>query len=73
MSLKPGDYVMWKWAGSVAHGEIVEVHEKRVQIESKGKLITRNGTLENPAVIIKHKSGNQVLKLASELQKAKDN
>lgn len=69
-SVRPGDVVVWKWAGSVAHGEVKEVRYDRTQIESKGKLITRDGTADNPAVVISHKSGNDVLKLASELEVA---
>jgi len=69
-NFKPGDYVVWQWAGSIAHGEVQEVHESRVEIESRGKRIARNGSHDNPAIIIQHKNGSQVLKLASELQKA---
>lgn len=68
--IKPGDYVVWKWAGSIAHGEVLEVRTERTEIDSRGKRIVRNGSTENPAVIILHKSGNEVLKLASELEKA---
>ena len=71
--IQTGDYVIWKWAGSIAHGEVVEVRNERTQIESNGKLITRNGSTDNPAVIIRHASENTVLKLASELEKAQKN
>ncbi len=64
-----GDYVVWKWAGGIAHGTITQIASERTQIASNGKIITRNGTLENPAVVVAHASGNEVLKLASELEK----
>jgi len=65
--LYPGDSVVWKWAGSIAEGVVVEVRTDRTEIPSKGKLIVRNGSVDNPAVIIQHKNGNEVLKLQSEL------
>lgn len=67
--MKPGDHVAWRWVNGLAEGVIQEVHTKRTEIVSKGKHITRNGTSDNPALIIDHISGNLVLKLASEVQK----
>lgn len=64
-----GDAVAWKWANGVAEGKIVRIVQDRVQIETKGKIITRNGSKKNPALVIKHNSGTNVLKLASEVQK----
>lgn len=57
----------WKWAGGIAEGVVLEVSPERTEIISKGKYIVRNGTPENPAVVILHKNGNEVIKLASEL------
>lgn len=67
--MKQGDKVAWKWANGIAEGTVKSVHTESTTIESKGKIITRNGTKDNPAVVISHKSGNDVIKLASELQK----
>lgn len=69
-NIQPGDYVVWKWAGNMVEGEVIAVTPERVSIESRGKLIVRNGTPENPAVTLQHASGSVVLKLASELTKA---
>jgi hypothetical protein len=63
------DEVGWPWANSVATGRVIEIIHSRHQIESKGKLITRNGTHKNPAVVIKSNKGAMVLKLAHEIQK----
>lgn len=63
------DLVAWRWANGVAEGKVIHLNPGRTEIISKGKPIVRNGSPENPAVIIEHKSGNQVLKLASELIK----
>lgn len=67
--IKVGDKVAWKWVGAVVEGVVIEVVPAKAEIISKDKLITRNGTPDNPAIIIDHKSGNQVIKLASELIK----
>lgn len=64
-----GDTVAWIWTSGIAEGTVVEVHYRRTEITSKGKRIARNGTADNPAVVINHKSGNLVLKLQSEIQK----
>ena len=67
ITLQKGDGVAWKWANGIAEGEVLEVCPERTEIESKGTRIVRNGTEDNPAIIIKHTNGNEVLKLASEL------
>jgi len=70
--MKPGDYVAWKWGNGLAEGIIKSIHTEPTTITSKGKLVKRNGTSDNPAIVIKHKSGNDVLKLASEVQVTSD-
>jgi hypothetical protein len=70
MNIKIGDYVAWKWANGVAEGKVIEISHERTEIESRGSRIVRNGSEENPAIIIKHlNSGNEALKLSSELTK----
>lgn len=66
--MKVGDSVAWQWGNGLAEGIIKEVHESRVEITSKGKKVVRNGTPDNLALVIDHKSGNPVLKLQSEVQ-----
>ncbi len=72
MELKPyipevGETVAWLWYGKPVHGVVQEILPKTSQIVSKGKAITRNGSPSNPAIMLSHKSGNDVIKLASEL------
>jgi hypothetical protein len=66
--VKVGDHVAWRWANGVAEGVIREIRTESTVIESKGKRIVRNGTPDNPAIIIAHTSGTPVLKLMSEIQ-----
>jgi hypothetical protein len=67
MKLKLNQKVRWKWLNGFAEGKVIAINFEKTQIESKSKLITRNGTKENPAILIQHKNGNPVLKLKSEL------
>jgi hypothetical protein len=67
VNITPGDMVHWKWGNAVLEGEVKEVIDSRAEIISKGKLIVRNGTPENPAVVIIYKGATEVLKLTSEL------
>lgn len=67
-SFKKGDYVAWKWANGIGHGTVESVHAERTTVESKGKTIVRNGSDDNPAVIIHDHNGVKVLKKASELE-----
>ena len=64
---KKGASVIWKWAGEIAEGEVIEVNTYRTEMISKGKHIVRSGSSENLAVIILHKNGSEFLKLVSEL------
>jgi Hypervirulence associated proteins TUDOR domain len=63
-----GTEVGWLWAGSLATGIVLEVRPERHEIISKGKRIVRNGSTEDPALVIQHTSGSLVLKLAHEVQ-----
>ena len=68
--LRQGSAVKWKFGAGVATGTVVEVIEKRVSRTLKGKRITRNGTADNPAVLLEQADGDRVLKLSSELERA---
>lgn len=62
-----GDSVKWKWATGFAYGQVIDITPETVTIVSKGKKITRHGTVDNPAVTIENDSGTHILKLESEL------
>lgn len=61
------DRVGWKWMGRVIEGSVEEVFYEPTVKEIKGKLIKRKGCMDNPAYLVKSKSGNFALKLHSEL------
>jgi Hypervirulence associated proteins TUDOR domain len=60
--------VGWLWVGALVTGTVLEVHPERHEIISKGKHIARNGTPDDPALVIRHASGSLVLKLQHEVQ-----
>ena len=62
-----GQRVKWNWGGNDAFGKIEERFERDVERTIKGSKITRHGSAENPAYLIKQDDGDQVLKLGSEL------
>lgn len=65
-----GAKVRWNWASGTAEGKVVERFERRVSRTIKGKRITRVGTADNPAYLVKQEDGDRVLKRGSELEKA---
>lgn len=62
-----GAKVSWKWGSGRAEGKVQERFERRVQRTLKGSRIVKNGSKENPAVLIVQDDGAKVLKLESEL------
>ncbi|KAG8843767.1 hypothetical protein FRB96_003729 [Tulasnella sp. 330] len=70
LDLKEGDEVSWKWGSGNPSGTVAEVvKEGKAEVTSnKGNTITRNAREGDPAVIIARK-GNDVVKLAHELDK----
>lgn len=70
MTLKKGTKVYWNWVNRVAEGIVEEIFTKRVEREIKDTIVVRNGSEENPAVLIIQEDGDEVLKLASELKES---
>ncbi len=64
---KKGTKVSWKWAGGVVEGTVEASYEETIKKEIKGKIITRHGSPDKPAYLVKSVAGNFALKLHSEL------
>ena len=62
--------VQWKWLGRAIQGVVEEIYFAKVTQTIKGKKITRNGSPEKPAYLVKSDAGNLALKLESELTAA---
>jgi len=71
--LKAGQDVSWKWGTSNVAGKVDQVvHDGQAQVQSnKGNTITRYAREGDPAVKIVRSKGNDVVKLAHELNEVK--
>ena len=67
--IQVGDTAHWKWGNGMAEAQVEELHPEPTTILTKGAKVTRNGTMDNPAVIMKNKKGVKILKLESEIDK----
>ena len=70
-TLREGSAVKWKYGTGEAEGKVLEVHKEHISREIKGKEITRNGSEENPALLIEQADGDRVFKLSSEVERTK--
>ena len=68
--MKKGDRVRWHWGSGTAAGTISETFTERITRRIKGAEVTRNGSAEDPALLITQEDGDAVLKLASEVERA---
>ncbi len=69
MAKKPdkNDPVSWHWGNGTASGTVKEIYTHKITRTLKGSEITRNGSDDNPALLIRQEDGEEVLKLASEV------
>ncbi len=68
-SYNKGDRVSWPWGNGRASGTIKEQHKEKTTRQISGKEITRNGSEDDPALVIEQDDGQRVLKLESEVRK----
>ena len=66
-SYQTDQYVEWEWGNGTASGQIKERFEREVTRTLKGSEVTKDGTEDNPAYLIKQEDGHEVLKRGSEL------
>lgn len=64
------DQVSWKWGQGTAEGKISEIYYSKKTVSIDGNNISKDGTKQNPALLIKQEDGQRVLKLASEIEKS---
>ena len=67
-SFQSDQYVQWDWGNGTAKGQIKERFEREVTRTLQGSEITRNGSQDDPAYLIKQDDGDEVLKLGSEIE-----
>lgn len=61
--------VQWQWLGRPVGGTIEEIFFDSITKTIKGKKITRHGSKEKPAYLVRSEKGNLALKLETELEK----
>lgn len=69
MSYSEGDKVKWKWGDGYGRGTVQSVFEEKTTRTIDGNEVTRDGSKDNPALYIDTDDANNVLKLASEVEK----
>lgn len=67
-SFQTDQYVKWDWGDGTAKGQIKDRFEREVTRTLQGSEVTRDGSEDNPAYLIKQEDGDEVLKLGSELE-----
>ena len=67
-SFQSDQYVRWDWGNGTAKVQIKERFEREVTRTLQGSEITKNGTEDNPAYLIRQEDGDEVLKLGSEIE-----
>lgn len=64
---KEGQKVEWPWGAGFVKAKVVRSYTETIRRTIKGKRITRHGSPENPAYLLKTSKGVDVLKLETEL------
>lgn len=67
-SFQRDQHVEWEWGNGTASGQVKERFEREVTRTLKGSEITRHGSEDDPAYLIRQDDGDEVLKLGSQLE-----
>ena len=59
-SFQTDQYVTWKWGNGTASGQIKERFERDVKRTLKGSEVTRKGSADDPAYLIKQEDGDGI-------------
>jgi hypothetical protein len=70
-TMRKGTKVTWKYGTGTATGKIESVHKEPIARTIKGSEIHRNGSDDDPALVIVQENGDRVIKLKSEVKAAK--
>ena len=68
--IRKGTEVSWDWGDGTATGKVEETVTDTLTRTIKGSEVTRHGTKNAPAVLIRQEDGSGVLKLRSEVERA---
>ena len=70
--IRQGTNVKWKWGQGEAEGKVSETFTESVTRTINGNEVTRNGSEDDKALLIKQEDGGKVLKLESEVERSDD-
>lgn len=70
MAFQVGQSVEWNWGNGTATGKVTQIYTRKITKTIKGTDVTRNGSDEDPALLIEQADGSQVLKSSTELSAA---
>ncbi|MBV2358403.1 DUF2945 domain-containing protein [Thalassococcus sp. CAU 1522] len=70
MRFSKGDAVAWSWGNGTGKGTITEVFTEKVTRTISGTEVTRKASKDDPAYLIEQDDGDEVLKSASEIERA---
>ena len=70
MAISEGTKVTWEWGNGTAEGTVDKTFTKSITRTIKGSEVTRNGSKDDKALLIKQDDGDTVLKLESEVSAA---
>lgn len=65
--LKKGSQVQWANSHQISTGEIIEIHDRRIEITRNGVQITRMGKPSNRVLLIQQQNAQMVVKLENEV------
>lgn len=68
--IREGTKVTWEWGNGHATGQVQSKHSESISRTIDGSEVTRNGSSDDPALVIKQDDGQTVLKLESEVERA---
>lgn len=67
--VRKGTEVKWKWGNGYAEGKVEETYTESISKTINGTEVTRNGSDNDKALLIKQKDNTSVLKLESEVER----
>lgn len=68
MAHAQGDKVEWDWGDGTGEGTVQKAYTQKTTRKIKGTEVTRNGSDDDPALLIEQDDGDEVLKLSSEVR-----
>lgn len=67
LTIDTGQSVEWNWGSGTASGTVEKSYSETVTRTIKGTEVTRHGSDDDPALLIRQEDGDVVLKLSSEV------